>query len=157
MAAGKIYLSSAWHQFQMPCHLLACLSPFFVTAPAGSAVCVQLLGTAYEYSEQLFCIQSKAQQTPRKTFPLIVTFVKRCQEAASCQSSTHIELTHIDGTVLHAHVSPPSKHPFLCPNDWQGFNIATRDEKSPPSSSPSSPPPSCSILICSYGPQPVAS
>lgn len=94
---------------------------------------------------------------PAKTFLLIVTFVKRCQEAASCQSSTHIELTHIGGTVLHAHVSPPSKHPFLCPNDWQGFNIATRDEKSPPSSSPSSPPPSCSILICSYGPQPVAS
>lgn len=46
----------------MPCHPLACLSPF-VTTPAGSAICIQLFRTGYEYSEQFFCIHSKQSRS----------------------------------------------------------------------------------------------
>lgn len=151
-----------WVQFDTnsKCHaILLHVSPF-VTAPTGSAICIQLFGTAYEYSEQFFCIHGRAKQSRAEqthSWHLLKDAERQpvFRELTVWGDGPHcapVSLLH-PGTRLSASWLTGPQH---CSSQaLTMFHIC--DEKLSLSSSPSSPPPSCSILICSYGSQPVAS
>lgn len=152
-----------WVQFDTnsKCHAIFLhVSSLFVTAPAGSAICIQLFGTGYEYSEQFVCMHSKAK--PSKSILVNRGICSKMPGGNQLsESSARTEMAHIAHPCRASTKGPVSLREWLAgPQHYHSkaftmFHIC--DEKSPPSSSPSSPPPSCSNLICSYGSQPVAS